>query len=95
MTPDDEITRGNQARAVLSDKMYQESWSAVEEQLVKLLRQVDIDPEKERRVLYTLKGLSSARRYLESVMQSGKMAAATIEQDRKFAERVMDKIKTL
>ncbi len=95
MQPEDEVIRGNQARAILQDKLYQESWAVVEAQLVSLLKQVDIDPEKEKRVLYALKGLAKAKGYLESVMTTGKMAAQQIERDKTFTERRKDKIRSV
>ena len=95
MTPDEETLRGNQARTLLQDKLYIEAWDTVEQRLMSLLRRVDIDPDKERRVLYALKGLAQARGYVENVMASGKMAAAQIERDRTFTERMRDKIRSV
>lgn len=95
MTPDDEILRGNQARLILQDKMYAESWAVVEQRLITLLKQVDIEPAKERRVLDALKGLHTARKYLETVMETGKMAAQTIERDRTFTERMKDRVRSV
>ena len=51
VSPEEEIVRGNQARAILQDKMYAESWAVVEQQLVSLLKQVDIDPAKVNAVM--------------------------------------------
>ena len=95
MTPDEEIIRGNQARTILQDKMYAEAWTTVEQRLVSLLKQVDMDPARERRVLDALKGLHAARGYLETVMQSGKMAAQQIERDKTFTERMKDRIRSV
>lgn len=95
MTPDEEIVRGNQARLILQDKLYVEAWTVVEQRLVSLLKQVDIDPAKERRVLDALKGLNTARGYLETVMQTGKMAAQQIERDRTFTERMVDRVRSV
>ncbi len=92
MTPEQEIDRGRSAKRILDDSVYQESWDAVMAKLNDLLNQVDIDPEKEKRVLFTKKGLALARKHLETVMQTGKMAAETIERDRTFAQRVRDKV---
>jgi len=95
MTTDDEIVRGNQARMLLQDKLYIEAWDTVEQRLVSLLRRVDIDADKERRVLYALKGLAQARGYVENVMASGKLAAAQIERDKTFTERMRDKVRAV
>jgi len=95
MSPDEEIVRGNEARMLMQNKLYLESWQAIEQRLVSLLKQIDIDPAKEERVKWTLKGLELYRRHLESVMQTGKMAAQQIERDKTFAERVGDRIRSV
>ena len=63
------------------------------ERLVRLVESMDCSPEKERRIIDSLRGLKLARSYQESVMASGKLAAAQIERDRTFTERMRDKVR--
>jgi hypothetical protein len=90
MAPDDEMQRGHNAARILNDGMYQEAFSAVRDRLVSLLETAELDKEKRQRVNDLLVALRQTRRYLESVMQTGKMAAEQIERNRNFGERVRD-----
>jgi hypothetical protein len=90
MTPDDEMQRGHNAARILNDGMYQEAFGAVRDRLVSLLETAELDKDKRQRVNDLLVALRQTRRYLESVMQTGKMAAEQIERNRNFGERVRD-----
>jgi hypothetical protein len=90
MTPDDEMQRGHNAARILNDGMYQEAFGAVRDRLVSLLETAELDKEKRQRVNDLLVALRQTRRYMESVMQTGKMAAEQIERNRNFGERVRD-----
>jgi hypothetical protein len=90
MAPDDEMQRGHNAARILNDGMYQEAFGAVRDRLVSLLETAELDKDKRQRVNDLLVALRQTRRYLESVMQTGKMAAEQIERNRNFGERVRD-----
>jgi siroheme synthase (precorrin-2 oxidase/ferrochelatase) len=92
MTPDEEIQRGHNARRILNDDMYQEAFNAVRDRLVSLLESAEVTGEKRQRINDLLVQHRKVRQYMETVMQSGKMAAESIERDKRFAERVRDRI---
>lgn len=95
MTPDEEIRRGRHARNVLDDEVYREAYEAVRDRIVSQLSLAETVGDKRERLNSLLIALATVQRYLEQVMQTGKMAAEQIERDRKFSERVMDRIKAI
>ena len=95
MTPDEEIVRGNQAKAMLNSPIYKEAWEAPEARIVQLLRSADLDPAKRERLNYLLIAFAAARSYAEQVMFTGKMAAQQIERDRTFTERMVDRVRSV
>lgn len=95
MTPDEEIRRGRHARNILDDEVYREAYEAVRDRIVSQLSLAETVGDKRERLNSLLIALATVQRYLEQVMQTGKMAAEQIERDRKFSERVMDRIKAI
>lgn len=95
MTPDEEIRRGRHARNVLDDEVYREAYEAVRDRIVSQLSLAETVGDKRERLNSLLVALATVQRYMEQVMQTGKMAAEQIERDRKFSERVMDRIKAI
>lgn len=77
---------------IVNDPMYQEAWDAPKAQIMKLLESADIDPDKRLRLNNLLVAFAQARRYAENVMASGRMAAEDIERNKKFAERVRERV---
>lgn len=92
MTPDEEIDRGHRMARIVNDSMYQEAWAEPRARIVSLLESADTDPEKRARLNMLLVAFAQARKYAETVMQTGKMAAQQIERDRNFAQRVKDRV---
>lgn len=95
MTPDEEVQRGHEAQRVLGDRIYNEAYTAIRERIVQQLAQVELDDAKRARLNNLLIAHETVRRYMENVMQSGKLAAQQIERDRTFAERMRDKIRSV
>lgn len=95
MTPDEEIRRGRHARNILDDEVYREAYEAVRDRIVSQLSLAETVGDKRERLNSLLIALATVQRYLEQVMQTGKMAAEQIERDRKFSERVLDRIKAI
>ena len=93
MTPEQEIERGRNARRVLDDKMYQESYSVVRERIVSQLSQAETVGDKRERLNSLLVALSTVQRYMEQVAIGGKMAAEQIERDRTLTQRVGDRLR--
>jgi hypothetical protein len=92
VNPDEEMQRGHNAARILNDGMYQEAFTAVRDRLVSLLESAELDPDKRQRVNDLLVALKSTRKYLETVMQTGRMAADDIERQKNFGERVREHI---
>lgn len=92
MTPDEEIDRGHRMARIVNDPMYQEAWDEPRKRIVALLESADTDPEKRARLNMLLVAFAQARKYAETVMQTGKMAAQQIERDRNFAQRVKERV---
>ena len=95
MTPDEEIRRGRHARNLLDDEVYREAYEAVRDRIVSQLSLAETVDDKRERLNSLLVALATVQRYMEQVMLTGKMAAEQIERDRKFSERVLDRIKAI
>lgn len=95
MTPDEEIRRGRHARNVLDDEVYREAYDAVRDRIVSQLSLAETVGDKRERLNTLLVALATVQRYMEQVMQTGKMAAEQIERDKRFTERVMDRVRTV
>lgn len=95
MTPEEEVRRGNRAKNLLADEIYVEAYSAVRERIVSQLSLAETVDDKRERLNSLLVALATVQRYMEQVMLTGKMAAEQIERDRKFSERVLDRIKAI
>ena len=92
MTPEEEQSRGHQAKRVLSDKIYIEAHTAVRDKIIAELSKADTTGEKRERLNSLLVALSTVNRYMEQVMVGGKMAAEQIERDRTLRERIMQRV---
>lgn len=95
MTPEEELQRGNEAKRILNDAIYNEAYTVIRERIVQQLSQMEIDDAKRARLNSLLVAHETVRRYMEQVVMTGKMAAAQIERDRTFAERMRDKIRSV
>lgn len=88
MTPEQEIERARNAKRVLDDAMYQEAYSAVRERLVQQLTLAETYGERRERLNNLLVALSQVQRYMQNVMEGGKIAAQEIEHRRTMGERL-------
>lgn len=95
MTPDEEIRRGRHARNVLEDEVYREAYDAVRDRIVSQLSLAETVGDKRERLNTLLVALATVQRYMEQVMLTGKMAAEQIERDKRFTERVIDRVRTV
>ena len=76
-----EITRGEDAKRILDDPLYQEAWKSVENGLVASLRTVPLtDAQLEREIVRSIQLLYRVRGYLEDVLSTGKLAAIEEQQ---------------
>jgi len=95
MTPEEEQRRGSLARQVLGSPIYQEAHTVIRERILQQLSQAELSDDKRNRLNYLLIALGSVQKYMQNIMDGGKMAAEMIERDRTFAERVKDKIRSV
>jgi len=93
VSPEAEITRGNNARRILDDAMYVEAYAAIEQRLVDLMASADLDDAKGTHLRHLLAAHRKVRQYMEQVMIGGKLAAEQIERERTLAERVRDRFR--
>ena len=95
MTPEEEQRRGSLARQVLGSPIYQEAHTVIRERILQQLSQAELSDDKRNRLNYLLIALGSVQKYMQNIMDGGKMADEQIERDRTFAERVKDKIRSI
>ena len=81
--------RGEEAKQLLANPLYEESWQKVRERLVKALENPNVAPVERERLNNALVGLRTARRYLEQVMATGTMTAMETARKRTIAERLL------
>jgi hypothetical protein len=76
-----EISRGEDAKRILDDPLFKESFDTVEKSLVASLRTVPLtDAGLEREVVRSIQLLYRVRGYLEDVLSTGKLAALEEQQ---------------
>lgn len=95
MSPELEITRGNNAQRVLSDAMYVEAFNAIETRLVDMMASADLDDARGTHLRHLLTAHRKVKQYMEQVMLGGKLAAQEIERERKLKERMRDASRVL
>ena len=89
MTPDQELRRGEQARQVIENEIYAESWQAVRDGIIHAWENAPIrDKEGQNELKLMLKLLTDVRRNIETTMNTGKMAKTQIERDGMFKRTV-------
>lgn len=78
----EEDFRGEKARMILENPVYDESWTKVREAIIKAWENAPIrDKEGQNELKLMLKLLVDARKNLETVMQTGKLARLQIERE--------------
>jgi hypothetical protein len=76
-----EISRGEDAKRILDDPLFKESFDTVEKSLVASLRTVPLtDSGLEREIVRSIQLLYRVRGYLEDVLSTGKLAALDEQQ---------------
>jgi hypothetical protein len=75
MNPEQEIRRSADARFILSHDLYKEAWNATADALTQQRRKVALkDTDMHTRLIMAEQVLDSVRRYIEDVVNTGKMA---------------------
>lgn len=89
MSPEDELQRAARAETILGDSLFKEAVSAVEEALLNGIKLSPIkDAELREKLCQQYIQLGAVVGQLRSYMETGKLAEATINQQRSFAERL-------
>lgn len=89
MSPEEEITRGHQAKAFLQNPMFREAYETIESRLVDMLASADISDERGTHLRHLLTAHRKIKGYLEQVIVGGKLAAEQIERERTLKERLL------
>ncbi len=93
MSFQDEQRRGAEARQVLENALYRESWEKIRDTIVSQLEQADLAPERRIRLNDLLVSHRKARQWLELVMQTGQLAGQEIERQSSLTQRGMDALR--
>jgi type II secretory pathway component PulF len=89
MTPEEELQRAARAETILGDSLFKEAVEAVEEALLNGIKLSPIkDAELREKLCQQYIQLGAVVGQLRSYMETGKLAEATINQQRSFAERL-------
>ena len=89
MDPQQEERRGEEAKQLLANPLYEESWQVVRERIVVMLEQSGLKPEERERLNNALVGLKLANHYLKQVIATGTMAAMETQHKRSLADRIL------
>lgn len=95
MSPELEITRGNNAQRVLNEPIYREAYDTIEKRLVDMMASAELSDEKGTHLRHLLTAHRTIARYMEQVMLGGRLAAEQLERDRTLAERMRDASRVL
>ena len=86
MSPQQQATRGDAAERLLKDELLLEAFSTLEQEYTHLWKQTKPSDEAAREKLWlSLRQLELVKAQLQSVVQTGKVAKATIAQRAKAA----------
>ena len=89
MTSEDELKRGEQARQIVENEIYVQSWQQVRDGILSAWESSPIrDKEGQHELKLMLKLLTDVRRNIETVMQTGQMAKIQIERESVFKQTV-------
>ena len=87
MSLQNEAQRGELARQVLENEVYAEAYALIEQEIMRIWR--DSKNQDEREELHrALRSLGKVRQVLEGTMNSGKVAAATLQAEKSRAQRI-------
>lgn len=79
MSPQERERRGNEANFILQHEIYKEAYASIRERLVSQLELADCPAERRKRCNDLLIALRQVQRYMQTVMETGAIAAQEIE----------------
>ncbi len=81
--------RGEEAKRLLGEELYKESWVALREQIVVRLESEELTNDQRLELVNLLRQHRRAKRYLEQVMVTGTMVAMEEQRKRSIADRIL------
>ena len=90
-----EEVRGEQARQVLENPIYKESFAVIEERLINELAMADTKAERAEHLRTIRISLRKSRAYLEQVLMSGKLAGMESERKNTLADKAINRFKSV
>lgn len=94
MSVNDDVMRGEQAKAILDNELFIEAWNTVEEGIIQRWKDCgvkDIDSQHELKLMLLV--LSEVRRYIQFTAETGQMAKIQLDSDSrltKIKRRIMN-----
>lgn len=80
MTHEEEATRGQDARQLLENPIYQSAMKAVEEAIINSMRRVPVTDDKAKgELIMSLQLLDQIQKRIKEYIQTGKMAEITLK----------------
>lgn len=87
MTPSEELRRGEQARQLLQNEMYVDAVAQVKQAIIDKWQQAPLrDREGHHELKLMLKLLGDLTGYIQTTMETGKMAQIQLESDRRMTK---------
>lgn len=91
MTIEQNMLRGNRAKEVLENEVFQESFAQIEQEIFEKWKTSPARDEEGRQKLWLFQQmLNRVREVLTTTMESGKLASLELEHKRTLAERARD-----
>lgn len=85
----DEILRGQDAKRILNEPLYQEAFLLVKDGIVNAMSSSPMgDAETHNRLVISLQVLEQIKRQLQQVMETGQMAEIQVKEKKNFLQRV-------
>ena len=81
--------RGERARQMLEDELFQEAWRVPRERIHKMLEREDLSGKERKRLNFLLQALRQVELHVQQVMVTGTLAGREIERKRSIADRVL------
>lgn len=87
MTPNEELRRGEQARQLLQNELYVDAVAQVKQAIIDKWQQAPLrDREGHHELKLMLKLLGDLTGYIQTTMETGKMAQIQLESDRRMTK---------
>lgn len=87
MSDERDVERGRRAQDVLDNEVYRDSYTLIEQELIRLWRE-SRDKDERDELHRLLRMLDKARNVLETVMRTGRLAQDAIQQKQSLLQRV-------